>query len=63
MCQHQSHQTSNMKSHSIMITHQAHHHENQMSVLALFENLSVNMVSTCHLEEENEEMIQFDIDP
>ena len=36
--------------------------ESDVSLGTIFENLSVNMVSTRHLEEENEEMIQSDID-
>jgi len=63
MCQHQFHQTSSLKNLYIMTTHQARHHRNQLSVLALSsKNLSMNMVSSSHLEDEDEEMIQSDID-
>jgi len=37
--------------------------ESDVSLGTMFENLSVNIVSTSHLEEKNEEMIQSDIDP
>jgi len=37
--------------------------ESDVSIGDIFIDLSVNMVSTSHLENENEEMIQSDIDP
>ena len=37
--------------------------ELDVSVGAIFGNVSVNMVSTIHLEDEDEEMIQSDTDP
>ena len=42
--------------------HQAHHHGSQMSVSAT-SSLSVNMISTSHLKDGDEEMIQSDTDP
>jgi len=37
--------------------------ESDVSVGNIFKEFSVNMISTSHLEYENEEMIQSDIDP
>jgi len=37
--------------------------ESDVSISNIFEELSVNMVSTSHLEDEDEEIIQSDIDP
>jgi len=37
--------------------------ESDVSVGSIFKEISVNMISTSHPEDENEEMIQSDIDP
>ena len=37
--------------------------ESNVSIDTIFRNLLVNMVSTSHLEDEDEEMIQSDTDP
>jgi len=37
--------------------------DSDVSVGGIFKNLSVNMVSTSHLKEEDEEIIQSDTDP
>jgi len=37
--------------------------ESNVNICTIFQNLSVNMVSSSHLEDENEEMIKSDIDP
>ena len=64
MCQLRSHQPLTLKSHYAMITHRARHRGSQMlSVGNIFRVLSVNMVSTSHLEDKDEEVIQSDTDP
>ena len=59
MYQLRSHQPPILKNHRATVTLQTHHLGSQMSV----SELSVNMVSTSHLEDGDEEMIQSDTDP
>jgi len=65
----QSRQISSLKKRSILTSHQQHHHGTQMSTSAISSKVSVNMISTSHLEDdredsfESEELIQSDSDP
>jgi len=61
MCQLQSRQPLSLKGHYSIITCQACHCGSQISVI--FKELSVNMISTSHPEDGDEEMIQSDTDP
>ena len=64
MCQLQSRRPLSLKNYYITTARQARHRESQMSVSASSSQKSrVNMVSTSHPEDGNEEMIQSDTDP
>ena len=52
-----SRQILNLKKKSIITTHQQHIRETQMSAGVIFKSLSVNMVSSSHLEDDEKDII------